>query len=79
MPLCVFLSPAVDICTTSSVCSRRTLSVDLLQIISRGGTATNVPPAKEEGLGLVLNPKEAAAQPWQKFVLPKKSAYVFFL
>lgn len=72
MLLCVFFSPAVDICTTSSVYSRRNLSVVLLQIISRGGTATNVHPAKEEVVGLVLNPKEAAAQPWQKFVLPKK-------
>lgn len=57
---------AVDICTTSSVCSRRTLAGVLRQMFSSSGAATNVPPAKEaEGRRLI---REAAACPWHRFV-----------
>lgn len=57
---------AVDICTTSSVYSRRTLAGVLRQMFSSSGAATNVPPAKEaEGRRLI---REAAACPWHGFV-----------
>lgn len=57
----LLVAAAVDICTTSSVCSRRTLAGVLRQMFSSSGAATNVPPAKEAA-GRRLT-REAAACP----------------
>lgn len=59
---------AVATCTTSSACSRRTVGGPLRQSCNSGGAATSVPPAKEEGAGLLSNQKEAAARPWHRCV-----------
>lgn len=58
---------AADICTTSSVCSRRTLAAVLLQMFTSSGAATNVPPTKEGGEHQLK--REAAACPWHRLVL----------
>lgn len=62
--MCVCVLSVVVICTTSSVCSRRTLGG-----VNSGGAVTNVPPAKEEGVGFQLSQNKAAAHPWHRCVL----------
>lgn len=65
--VCLCILAAAVTCTTSSVCSRRTVCGASLQILNSGGAATSVHPAKEERVGLLLNPREAVTRPWHRW------------